>query len=169
MGLEPCDTRSRARVLTMRPLWSWCVLLVSQMPTGRNFKGRGGQKGWEKLFYYRGGQKVILLQGRAKRMRVLYYSQSSSTSRGVSEPLRQVLAPWISGLASSCYRPYAKFCHNRRPQYIPELERPNIVYEIPYASCPARYIGLTGRKLKQHLDEHKRACRYADFNPSALA
>ena len=34
---------------------------------------------------------------------------------------------------------------------------------------PARYIGQTGCKLKQNLEEHKRGCRTADFNSSALA
>ena len=37
------------------------------------------------------------------------------------------------------------------------------------ASCPASYIGQTGRRLQQSLDEHKRAIRQADFNASPLA
>jgi len=44
-----------------------------------------------------------------------------------------------------------------------------VVYKIPCASCPASYIGQTGRRLQQRLEEHKRAVRSADFNSSALA
>jgi len=43
------------------------------------------------------------------------------------------------------------------------------VYQIPCASCPVSYIGQTGRRLQQRLEEHKRAVRQADFNSSALA
>ena len=52
---------------------------------------------------------------------------------------------------------------------LPELQRRDVVYKIPCATCSSSYIGQTGRKLSQRLDEHRRAVRQADFNSSALA
>ena len=52
---------------------------------------------------------------------------------------------------------------------IPDLQRSGVVYKTPCAVCPAAYIGQTGRRLCQRLDEHKRAVKGADFNSSALA
>ena len=49
----------------------------------------------------------------------------------------------------------------------PDLQRSNIVYKIP--SCPASYIGQTGHRLQQRLEEHKWAVKSADFGISALA
>ena len=52
---------------------------------------------------------------------------------------------------------------------LPDLQRRNVVYKITCAACSSSYIGQTGRKLSQRLDEHKCAVRQADFNSSALA
>ena len=37
-----------------------------------------------------------------------------------------------------------------------------VVYSIPCANCPATYIGETGRTLKVHMAEHKRAVKSKD-------
>ena len=50
---------------------------------------------------------------------------------------------------------------------VPDLQ--DVVYKIPCAACSSSFIGQTGRKLSQRLDEHRRAVRQADFNSSALA
>ena len=42
-------------------------------------------------------------------------------------------------------------------------------YRIQHAGCQAFYIGQTGHRLKQRLDEHKRAIRQAKSNTSPLA
>ena len=52
---------------------------------------------------------------------------------------------------------------------IPDMQKSGVVYKIPCASCPASYIGQTGCRLQQRLDEHKRAIRQTDFNASPLA
>ena len=52
---------------------------------------------------------------------------------------------------------------------ISDMQKSGVVYKIPCASCPASYIGQTGCRLRQRLDEHKRAIRQADFNASLLA
>ena len=50
-----------------------------------------------------------------------------------------------------------------------DLCKSGVVYKIPCANCPASYIGQTGRRLHQRIQEHKRVVRQADFNSSALA
>ena len=50
---------------------------------------------------------------------------------------------------------------------VPDLQ--DVVYKIPCAACSSSFIGQTGRKLSQRLDEHRRAVRQADFNSSTLA
>ena len=49
---------------------------------------------------------------------------------------------------------------------MPALQISGAVYKIP---CPCVYIGQTGRRLCQHVTEHKRAVKQADFNSSALS
>ena len=44
-----------------------------------------------------------------------------------------------------------------------------MVYKIPCTACNSSYVGQTGRKLSQRLDEHRCAVRQADFKSSALA
>ena len=88
--------------------------------------------------------------------------------RGVSESLRRVLAPLRIRV---CFKPQRTLRQilSKPKDPTPDLERSNVVYKIPCASCPASYIGQTGRRLRQRLDEHKRAVRTADFGTSALA
>jgi len=52
---------------------------------------------------------------------------------------------------------------------MPDLQRRDDVYKIPCTACNSSYIGQTGRKLSQRLDERRRAVKQADFNSSALA
>ena len=47
-------------------------------------------------------------------------------------------------------------------------EQLRVVYKIPCSTYQASYIGQTGRRLKQRLEEHKRSVRQADFNMSHL-
>ena len=51
---------------------------------------------------------------------------------------------------------------------VPDLQRSGVVYEIKCGHCPKVYIGQTGRRLSQHLAEHKCTVKSADFNSSAL-
>ena len=88
--------------------------------------------------------------------------------RGVSESIRRILSPL--GIRV-CYKPFQTLkqtlSHPKDP--VPDLQRRDVVYKIPCAACSSSYIGQTGRKLSQRLDEHRRAVRQADFNSSALA
>jgi len=52
---------------------------------------------------------------------------------------------------------------------VPDLQRRDVVYKIPCTACNNSYIGQTGRKLSQRLDERRHAVKQADFNTSALA
>ena len=56
---------------------------------------------------------------------------------------------------------FAAFTFSRPKDVIPDMQKSGVVYKIPCASCPASYIGQTGRRLQQRLDEHKRAIRQA--------
>ena len=88
--------------------------------------------------------------------------------RGVSKSIRRILSPL--GIRV-CYKPFQTLrqmlSHPKDP--VPDLQRRDVVYKIPCAACNSSYIGQTGRKLSQRLDEHRRAVRQADFNSSALA
>ena len=89
--------------------------------------------------------------------------------RGVSESIiRRILSPL--GIRV-CYKPFQTLkqmlSHPKDP--VPDLQRRDVVYKIPCAACSSSYIGQTGRRLSQRLDEHRRAVRQADFNSSALA
>ena len=88
--------------------------------------------------------------------------------RGVSESIRRILS---SLGIRVCYKPFQTLkqmlSHPKDP--VPDLQRRDVVYKIPCAACSSSYIGQTGRKLSQRLDEHRRAFRQADFNSSALA
>ena len=88
--------------------------------------------------------------------------------RGILEAVRRVLTPLQIRV---CYRPH---CTLRRilsnpKDSIPDLQKSGVVYRIPCASCPASYIGQSGRRLEQRIKEHKRAVVNTDFNSSALA
>ena len=88
--------------------------------------------------------------------------------QGLSESLRRILSPLEIRV---CFRPHRTIRQllSRPKDLVPDLQRSGVVYSIPCASCPAKYIGQTGRRLCQRLDEHKRAVKGADFNSSALA
>jgi len=74
---------------------------------------------------------------------------------GVSESLKRVLVPL--GVIV-CFCP-ANIMLSRPKDVIPDMQKLGVVYKIPCASCPASYIGQTGHRLRQRLDEHKRAIR----------
>jgi hypothetical protein len=87
--------------------------------------------------------------------------------RGVSEPLRRILAPLRVRM---CFKPLQTLTReslalSRPKDPIPDLQKSSVVYKIPCACCPASYVGQTSRRLGQWLEEHK---RQADFNSSAL-
>ena len=88
--------------------------------------------------------------------------------RGLSEALRRILASMEIRVS---FKPLQSIRHlvSSPKDRIPDLQRSGVVYKIPCAVCPAAYIGQTGRRLCQRLDEHKRAVKGADFNSSALA
>ena len=44
-----------------------------------------------------------------------------------------------------------------------------MVYSIPCKTCPAMYIGQTGRPLETRVKEHKTAVRNGEVSSSALA
>ena len=84
--------------------------------------------------------------------------------RGVSESLRRILAPLKIRV---CFKPANTIkqllCRPKDPT--PDLCKSGVVYKIPCANCPASYmyIGQTGRRLHQRIQEHKRAVRQADL------
>ena len=88
--------------------------------------------------------------------------------RGVAESIKRILFPL--GI-QVCYKPFQTLkqmlSHPKDP--VPDLQRRDVVYKIPCAACNSSYIGQTGKKLSQRLDEHRRAVRQANFNSSALA
>ena len=82
--------------------------------------------------------------------------------RSVSEAIRRILTPL--GVKVS-FRPNVTL-HVRqllvRPKdRILESEATGVVYQVPCASCPATYVGQTGRRLDQRLQEHRRAVESA--------
>ncbi|XP_055686579.1 uncharacterized protein LOC129791934 [Lutzomyia longipalpis] len=42
---------------------------------------------------------------------------------------------------------------------VPKLSRSGVVYSIPCADCPKRYVGQTKQYLKMRIAQHKRSCR----------
>jgi len=88
--------------------------------------------------------------------------------RGVSESLRRILT---SLRVRVCFRPHRTLRQllSKPKDPVPELQRSGVVYRVPCAACPASYVGQTGRRLCQRMEEHRRAVRAADFNTSALA
>ena len=72
--------------------------------------------------------------------------------RVVSEAVRRILTPL--GVRVS-FRPNVTLRHLlvRPKDRIPENETTGVVYQVPCASCPATYVGQTGRRLDQRLRE----------------
>ena len=76
----------------------------------------------------------------------------------VSEAIRRILTPL--GVKVS-YRPNVTLWQRLvRPK---DRNLESVVYQVPCASCPATYVGQTGRRLTQRLWEHRRAMESADF------
>ena len=50
----------------------------------------------------------------------------------------------------------------------PLKKRNNIVYRIPCTTCPAVYIGQTGRLLEKRINEHKPTVKNAKCDVSAV-
>ena len=87
---------------------------------------------------------------------------------GLSEALRRILASMEIRVSFTPLQSIRHLVSSPKDRF-PDLQRSGVVYRIPCAVCPAAYIGQTGRRLCQRLDEHKRAVKGADFNSSALA
>ena len=51
---------------------------------------------------------------------------------------------------------------------IPDDDKSSVVYKINCRDCDASYVGETGRALKTHVLEHRRAMEKRDFYASAL-
>ena len=51
----------------------------------------------------------------------------------------------------------------------PKEKKASVVYSIPCTTCPAEYIGQTGRLLETRLSEHKAAVKHAKCDVSAVA
>ena len=52
---------------------------------------------------------------------------------------------------------------------VPVEEHNEVVYSISCVECTSLYIGQTGRSLKQHVSEHRRALKNGDIQTSTLA
>ena len=87
---------------------------------------------------------------------------------GFLEAIRRILTP--QGVKVS-FRPNVTLRQLlvRPKDRIPESAATAVVYQMPCASCPATYVGQTGRCLDQRLRRHRRAVESADFTSSALA
>ena len=68
-------------------------------------------------------------------------------------------------------KPYQNLRHKLvHPKDVaPKMERPNVVYCIPRADCPANYVGETTSKLGKRVDEHRRDVQKAEVEFFALA
>ena len=88
--------------------------------------------------------------------------------RGVSEAIRRILTPL--GVKVSFWPNVTLRQLLVRPKdHILESEVTGVMFQVPCASCPATYVGQTGRRLDQRLQEHRCAVESADFASSALA
>ena len=74
--------------------------------------------------------------------------------RGVSEPLRRILAPLKVRV---CFKPCWTLRNllSRPKAPIPDLQKSSVVYKIPCTHCSASYIGQTSRRLCQRLQEQQ--------------
>ena len=88
--------------------------------------------------------------------------------RGLSEAVRRILTPLD---VRTNFRP----CNTLRTLLVrpkdpvADLNKTGVVYRIPCAACPMAYVGQTGRRLQQRMQEHKRAVVQCDTTSSALA
>ena len=89
-------------------------------------------------------------------------------AQGVSETVRRILAPLGVKVA---FQPNStlKQLLVRPKDRIPSDKSSDVVYQIPCASCPATYVGQTGRQLGQQIKEHCREVDSGDCISSAVA
>ena len=89
-------------------------------------------------------------------------------ARGLSEAVQRIL--FDVGLRVA-FRPHTTLrqepVHPKDP--VPSLKKPNVVYCIPCAMCPAVYVGQTSRPLETRLKEHKDPVKHAKTEVSAVA
>lgn len=97
-------------------------------------------------------------------------------------PKTTITLPYVEGLSDDVARICRQFnirtffrtvtsirdmlVHPKDP--ILKEKRTRVVYEVP-CSCGKVYIGKTIRTLETRMKEHKKACREADYNKSAIA
>ena len=88
--------------------------------------------------------------------------------RGLSEAVRRVLTPLELRVS---FRPNTtlKQLLVRPKDRTPTEELAGVVYQVPCASCPASYVGHTGRCLGKRMKEHQKAVESGDCANSALA
>ena len=88
--------------------------------------------------------------------------------RGLSEAVRRVLTPLRLRVS---FRPNTtlKQLLVRPKDRTPTEKLAGVVYQVPCASCPASYVGQTGRCLGKRMKEHRKAVESGDCANSALA
>ena len=110
-------------------------------------------------------------------------SHRSSQSGESREPVMKVMIPYVRGLSESIrwiLSPFGiqtTFQLNttlqsllmRAKDRVPDQDRAGVVYRIPCNACPVSYVGQTGRRLQQRVQEHKRFIKQGDTSMSALA
>ena len=83
-----------------------------------------------------------------------------------------VVIPYVKGLSEAVHRVMRKYsvsaamkpCNKLRnilvhpKDKVKEMDKGQGVYKVPCLSCPAVYIGETGRKLGTRIEEHKKDC-----------
>ena len=89
--------------------------------------------------------------------------------RCVSDAIRHIILTPLK--IRVCYRPHHTLRRllSRPRDTVPDLQKSGVVYRIPCTSCSASYIGQSGRRLEERVEEHKKAVAAADFDSSALA
>ena len=104
-------------------------------------------------------------------------------STNESPTKKRVVVPYVWGLSEAiqrimsnvgvrvAFRPHTtlqpELVHLKDP--VPSLKKPNVVYCIPCAMCPAVYVGQTSRPLEARLKERRDAVKYAKTEVSAVA
>ena len=82
---------------------------------------------------------------------------------GLSETFRRILSPLD---VQTTFRPNTLV---RPKDRIPDLSKTGVVHRVSCAACPMSYVGQTGRRLQQRVQEHDHAVRQGDTHVSALA
>ena len=88
--------------------------------------------------------------------------------RGLSKAVQRILSDVGIRVA---FRPHTtlrqELVHPKDP--VISLKRPNVVYCILCAMCPAVYVGQTSRPSETRLKEHKDAVKHVKTEVSAVA